>query len=141
VVAPNISNSTPKNLVTNLGSTISWHPNNTGGSVTHYSISPSLPSGLSFNTSNGTISGIPTVAKVFGLYWRINQDQQLNWLIQLLLLHFLQHLYLGSTISWHPNNTGGSVTHYSISPSLPSELSFNTSNGTISGIPTVANTT
>ena len=62
VVAPNISNSTPKNLVTNLGSTISWHPNNTGGSVTHYSISPSLPSGLSFNTSNGTISGIPTVA-------------------------------------------------------------------------------
>jgi hypothetical protein len=62
VVAPNISNSTPKNLVTNLGSTISWHPNNTGGSVTHYSISPSLPSELSFNTSNGTISGIPTVA-------------------------------------------------------------------------------
>ncbi len=33
---------------------------NTGGAVSEYSISPSLPAGLSFNTSTGLISGTPT---------------------------------------------------------------------------------
>ncbi|WMW77321.1 putative Ig domain-containing protein [Flavobacterium sp. 20NA77.7] len=37
-------------------------PINSGGVVTSYSISPSLPIGLSFNTSTGAISGTPTVA-------------------------------------------------------------------------------
>ncbi|WP_438972235.1 LamG-like jellyroll fold domain-containing protein, partial [Polaribacter sp.] len=35
---------------------------NTGGTITSYAISPTLPSGLSFSTSTGVISGIPTVA-------------------------------------------------------------------------------
>ncbi|MBK9390456.1 MAG: SBBP repeat-containing protein [Bacteroidetes bacterium] len=35
-------------------------PSATGGSPSSYSISPSLPSGLSFNTSTGVISGTPT---------------------------------------------------------------------------------
>lgn len=37
-------------------------PINSGGVVTSYSISPSLPVGLSFSTSTGAISGTPTVA-------------------------------------------------------------------------------
>ena len=34
-------------------------PTNSGGAVTSWSISPTLPSGLSFDTSTGTISGNP----------------------------------------------------------------------------------
>lgn len=37
-------------------------PTNSGGVVMGYTISPSLPTGLSFNTSTGAISGTPTVA-------------------------------------------------------------------------------
>ena len=40
-------------------STIGYNTN-TGGAVTSWAISPALPSGLSFGTSNGTIYGTPT---------------------------------------------------------------------------------
>jgi hypothetical protein len=36
--------------------------NNLGGSAYYYSISPAIPSGLSFNTKTGTISGAPIIA-------------------------------------------------------------------------------
>jgi gliding motility-associated-like protein len=38
-------------------------PTNTGGAINNYSISPSLPNGLTFNTSTGVISGTPIVAQ------------------------------------------------------------------------------
>ncbi|WP_298948890.1 gliding motility-associated C-terminal domain-containing protein [uncultured Polaribacter sp.] len=37
---------------------------NSGGTITSYAISPALPSGLSFDTSTGAITGTPTVALV-----------------------------------------------------------------------------
>lgn len=60
-VAPNISlsNSNGYGIVnSNVGSLYSI--SNIGGSVTSYSISPSLPAGLSFSTVTGLISGTPT---------------------------------------------------------------------------------
>ena len=44
---------------------------NTGGVVTSYEINPSLPSGLSFGTSNGTIWGTPTVLQTTAVTYTI----------------------------------------------------------------------
>jgi hypothetical protein len=41
---------------------------NSGGASTSYAISPALPAGLNFNTTNGTISGTPTAVSVAANY-------------------------------------------------------------------------
>jgi hypothetical protein len=43
-------------------------PTNTGGLVASYSVSPALPAGLLFNTSNGVISGTPTALVTAATY-------------------------------------------------------------------------
>jgi len=56
---PIINYTTPK--VFTKGFSISpLIPTNTGGAVNSYSINPELPAGLSFDTSTGEISGVPT---------------------------------------------------------------------------------
>jgi len=50
------------------GHAITLTPSNTGGSVTSWSISPSVPSGLSFSTSTGIISGTSTAAHALTSY-------------------------------------------------------------------------
>jgi hypothetical protein len=63
VAAPSISLSNAVQSV-NANSTISTvNVSNSGGAVSSFSISPSLPSGLTFNSSNGSISGTPTGAQ------------------------------------------------------------------------------
>jgi len=51
----------PSSIIGNVGEFITaMNPVNTGGVVTSWGISPSLPTGLVFNTANGQISGVPT---------------------------------------------------------------------------------
>lgn len=59
-LVPIITYTTPNTYTTNIAIT-TLTPTNQGGPVTSYSISPTLPTGLSFNTSTGAISGTPTV--------------------------------------------------------------------------------
>jgi mono/diheme cytochrome c family protein len=58
-VDPNISTSSGTLSKTVFSSASSWTPVNTGGTPQSYSISSSLPSGLSFSTSTGAITGTP----------------------------------------------------------------------------------
>lgn len=61
-VAPAISlNHSSGYTIVNTAASSLYSITNTGGAVTRYSISPSLPTGLSFDTSTGLISGTPTV--------------------------------------------------------------------------------
>ncbi len=43
-------------------------PTLSGGTATSYSITPALPTGLTFNTTNGTISGTPSVVSASATY-------------------------------------------------------------------------
>lgn len=64
---PSISYNPSINVFT-IGTLVSLSPINTGGTPTGYTISATLPAGLTFNTSTGIISGTPTTktaAKVF----------------------------------------------------------------------------
>lgn len=58
-ISPTITYATPNVYVTNTAIT-PLTPTNTGGIASSYSISPTLPMGLNFNTSSGIISGTPT---------------------------------------------------------------------------------
>ncbi|MDO3625747.1 putative Ig domain-containing protein [Mucilaginibacter sp. BT774] len=132
-----------------VGTTIStWTPSNSGGAATGWSISPSLPTGLSFNTSTGAITGTPTAISSTATYTvtATNITGSGNTTISITVnpqapnisYSPASNVYtVGTAISsWTPTNTGGAATSWSISPALSAGLSFNTSTGVISGTPT-----
>ena len=119
------------------------------GSVTSYSISPALPAGLTLNTSTGAISGTPTVSSVQATYTitASNVSGSTTTTIQLAVnvpaptgLSYPQTTItatVGQAITPDTPTVTGVVSSYAIAPALTAGLSINSSNGTISGIPTV----
>lgn len=122
------------------------------GGIT-YSISPSLPTGLSFNSATGSISGTPTVLSSLTSYTITAQDQitptPQSESVTVQIQVFPAELNVsvdspiittntGTAIDITPvSGSGGfGILTYSINPSLPSGLSFNTSNGNITGTAT-----
>jgi hypothetical protein len=125
------------------------------GEITSWELNASLPSGLTFETSNGTIWGTPTElwTQTSYMVWANNSGGQSVAYLNITVVDELP------TLSYSPENltltkglestdlplnatlTGpGVITSWAISPALPSGLSFGTSNGTIWGIPTVLQT-
>lgn len=121
---------------------------NNGGAASSWAISPSLPSGLTFNTITGVLSGTPT-ALLSATNFTISatnlggtDSATVNITITGVLAPDIS--YAGSPVvsdvgraitSLSPTNLGGGISSWSISPSLPSGLTFNTSSGMISGTP------
>ncbi|MBL0014703.1 MAG: putative Ig domain-containing protein [Flavobacterium sp.] len=152
-VAPSALSYTSPNVFTR-GTTISnLDPTISGGIVTSYSISPALPSGLSFSTSTGRISGTPTAIAATATYTvtAFNSGGSttfgvvitVNDIAPSTLSYISPNVFTrGTTISnLDPSVSGGIVTSYSISPTLPTGLSFSTSTGRISGTPTAISST
>jgi gliding motility-associated-like protein len=66
-IAPIISYNTP--LIFTKGQTItSLNPINTGGNIVSYTLNQALPTGLTFDTTTGVISGTPTVLTPTAIY-------------------------------------------------------------------------
>ncbi|MBL0014702.1 MAG: T9SS type A sorting domain-containing protein [Flavobacterium sp.] len=151
-IAPSTLSYISPNVFTR-GTTISnLDPSVSGGIVTSYSISPTLPTGLSFSTSTGRISGTPTAISSTATYTvtafnsggsaSFDIEITINDVAPTALSYTTPNVFtLGNTIADLTPVVSGTVLSYSISPSLPNGLSFDTSTGIISGTPTAISST
>ncbi|MBX9808411.1 MAG: SMP-30/gluconolactonase/LRE family protein, partial [Flavobacteriaceae bacterium] len=108
-----------------------------------------LPAGLYINSYTGDISGTPTkispvttycvTAKKLNYYGSTFCNIKIDVVSKPIITYDTPQYYdVGDIItSLSPTNAGSPVTGYTISPSLPIGLSFDTSSGIISGTPTV----
>jgi hypothetical protein len=135
-----------------VGSAISALIPSVTGSVTGYSVSPALPLGLSFDTVSGIISGTPTNITGTSTYTVIGANSGGNTSFGVVITvnatapNSLSYnspntFTVGSAIIALSPSVTGSVTGYSISPSLPLGLSWDTATGIISGTPTTVTAT
>jgi hypothetical protein len=119
------------------------------GQVVSWSVSPSLPAGISLDTSTGDISGTPTAITSSAVYTitATNSGGSDTTEVTIVVNDALPVITYSSTsysltkdvtmTSATATVTGGAVVTWSISPTtLPAGLAFETSNGTIWGTPT-----
>ena len=117
--------------------------------ATSFAISPALPTGLSFNTTTGQISGTPTVTAPLTQYTITATNANGSWPaylgFQVLdppsnLAYATPKIFeVGVPITTLvPTSSGGAISAYSISPSLPGGLSLSGTTGTITGTPTIS---
>ena len=151
--APTISLSNLNQSVTAGNPILIVAPSNSGGTISTngYSISPSLPSGLTFNAATGSISGTPTSVQSQTNYTITatgpggSSTATFNLTVlaptpapSISLSNSSQSVSVNRAITTaNVSNSGGSISTngFSVSPSLPAGLSINAATGSISGTP------
>jgi Putative Ig domain. len=122
-----------------------------GGTVTSWEISPSVPSGLSFSSSSGSISGTPSVLQTTAVTYTIyanNSGGSTSANVNITINDAAPSIsYSNNDItgtknvaispSIDPTTSGGTITSWEISPSPGSAFQFNSANGQISGTPSI----
>jgi hypothetical protein len=132
-----------------VGTTISPLNPTVTGTVASYSVAPALPAGLILNVTSGQISGTPTAAIAAASYTVTASNSTGSTAFALSItvrvaapsgLSYAspQTYFVGSAISPLTPAVTGTVSSYSVSPSLPAGLVLNTTSGQISGTPTAA---
>jgi hypothetical protein len=131
-----------------VGTAVSISPTFIGG-ITSCSPSPALPTGLSLSATTCTISGTPSAAKVATAYTitAANAYGNTNVIVtitaQLFAPSSISFPFAGGTVNYTTGvavnvspTLSGIVTSCSVSPSLPTGLTLNTTTCAITGTPT-----
>ena len=117
---------------------------NDGGMVANWTISPSLPDGLSFE--NGVLFGTPEVNSTLQIYTivALNSGGQTTFALEVEVVEPLpEFIYTQEAFVLSRNtpfegivpvSSGGHIASWSISPSLPSGLFFDERRGVIQGL-------
>ncbi|MFP5236758.1 MAG: putative Ig domain-containing protein [Acidobacteriota bacterium] len=124
-------------------------PTSAGGSVASYSVVPTLPWGLSLNSSTGVISGTPTVATPPTNYTvtAYNAGGNASAIVSITVANGapanLTYSNNPATYTANrpilaniPSNSGGDATGYTVTPALPAGLTLNPVTGVVAGVPT-----
>ena len=121
--------------------------NLTGGVVATWAIHPALPTGMHFNTGNGTITGTPSVNQTSTTYTIYANNSggdvtstltlTINEPIAVLSPASQSHTFTKDAVAGAilQNLSGGVVATWAIHPALPTGMHFNTGNGTITRDP------
>lgn len=150
VPAAPVINDYSATLVQNSFGTVSA-PANSGGQIVTWSVAPSLPSGLTLNTSTGAITGSASAiltATNFTITATNSSSVSDTAILTLTVIDsrppvisYVSPLTLevGAAASATPTNSGGASSNWTVtSGTLPTGLSLNSTTGVISGTPTVA---
>ena len=136
------------NLQFSIGDEVQIIPSTSGGEIISWSVEPSLPNGLELFQIDGSIRGMPTIVHSPTVH-RITASNSGGSIIVEVLIRVtdlpitnLQYspwrynLEVGDEITATPTFSGGSPENWQIDMDLPIGFSFDSSNGTISGIAT-----
>ena len=137
-----------------INTTITPNTPSISGTVTSYDINDTLPAGMEFNTTTGTISGTPLVFQETKSYSvtatyscsGTTTTTEISITVQCpgtepsgLSYPTTDGDYvINTTITPNTPSISGTVTSYDINDTLPAGMEFNSTTGTISGAPTAA---
>ena len=120
------------------------------GTISHYTVSPPLPPGLSLDEQSGVISGTPMRASRSATYLvhASGAGVHVSFPLVLSVTEPPNHLFYASPTTgtvgmplgpWVPT-VAGTVEHYAVTPALPSGVALDSQSGVIAGTPSAART-
>jgi gliding motility-associated-like protein len=147
-IAPPLSLSYSSPNIYTVGNAIaSLAPISTGGLIASYTVSPSLPAGLSINSTTGVITGTASAVSTQTSYVVTGTNASgtvtatvvmtVNIAPPAGLTYTSPNVYtVGIAIgTLTPTSSGGAIANYAVSPNLPAGLTINSTTGVITGTP------